>query len=117
VLEHKFARIRCDAGAHEYLLAFACTCRDCCPSCLAAASRSGRGGWTPRASRPCRTGGWCTPSANRLRASCLSRRRLLGEIARGAARTVTAAVRTRTGTPELVVRSVASLQARGSRTN
>ena len=32
VLEHGFARIRCDACTHEYLLAFSCTCRYFCPS-------------------------------------------------------------------------------------
>ncbi len=39
----------------------------------------------------------------RLRAYCLYRRRLLGEIARVAARTVTAAIRTLTGERELTV--------------
>jgi len=34
-LEHGFARIRCDACAHEYLLAFSCKCRYFCPSCHA----------------------------------------------------------------------------------
>ncbi len=35
VLDHGFARIRCDACTHEYLLAFSCTCRSFCPSCHA----------------------------------------------------------------------------------
>jgi len=35
VLEHGFARIRCDACTHEYLLAFSCKCRCFCPSCPA----------------------------------------------------------------------------------
>lgn len=35
VLEHGFARICCDACAHEYLLAFSCKCRYFCPSCHA----------------------------------------------------------------------------------
>ena len=35
ILEHGFARIRCDACAHEYLLAFSCKCRYFCPSCHA----------------------------------------------------------------------------------
>jgi hypothetical protein len=35
VLDHGFARIRCDDCAHEYLLAFSCTCRYFCPSCHA----------------------------------------------------------------------------------
>jgi Transposase zinc-binding domain len=35
LLEHGFARIRCDACAHEYLLAFSCKCGHFCPSCHA----------------------------------------------------------------------------------
>ena len=35
ILEHGFARIRCDACAHEYLLAFSCKGRYFCPSCHA----------------------------------------------------------------------------------
>ena len=35
ILEHGFARIRCDACAHEYLLAFSCKGRYVCPSCHA----------------------------------------------------------------------------------
>jgi hypothetical protein len=53
----------------------------------------------------------------RLRAYCLSRRRLLGEIARVAARTVTAAIRTLTGERDLAVGIVACLQTHGSRAN
>ena len=53
----------------------------------------------------------------RLRAYCLYRRRLLDEIARVAARTVTAAIRTLTGERELTVGIVACLQTHGSRAN
>ena len=53
----------------------------------------------------------------RLRACCLYRRRLLGEIARVAARTVTAAIRTLTGDRDLAVGIVACLQTHGSRAN
>jgi len=53
----------------------------------------------------------------RLRAWCLYRRRLLGEIARVAARTVTAAIRTLPGERELAVGIVACLQTHGSRAN
>jgi len=53
----------------------------------------------------------------RLRAYCLYRRRLLGEITRVAARTVTAAIRTLTGERELAVGIVACLQTHGSRAN
>ncbi len=35
VLEHGFARIRCDDGTHEYLLAVSCKWRYFCPSCHA----------------------------------------------------------------------------------
>jgi hypothetical protein len=35
VPDHGFARIRCDDCAHEYVLAFSCTCRYVCPSCHA----------------------------------------------------------------------------------
>ena len=53
----------------------------------------------------------------RLRAYCLYRRRLLGEIARVAARTVTAAIRTLTGERDLAVGIVACRQTHGSRAN
>ncbi len=53
----------------------------------------------------------------RLRAYGLYRRRLLGEIARVAARTVTAAIRTLTGERDLAVGLVACLQTQGSRAN
>ena len=55
--------------------------------------------------------------AKRLRAYCLYRRRLLGEIARVAARTVTAAICTLTGERERAVGIVACLQTHGSRAN
>ena len=53
----------------------------------------------------------------RLRGYCLCRRRLLGEIARVEARTVTAAIRTLTGERDLSVGIVACLQTHGSRAN
>jgi len=53
----------------------------------------------------------------RGRAYCLYRRRLLGEIARVAARTVTAAIRALTGERDLAVGIVACLQTHGLRTN
>ena len=51
----------------------------------------------------------------RLRACCLCRRRLLGEIARVAAPTVTAAICTLTGERDLAVGIIASLQTYRSR--
>lgn len=53
----------------------------------------------------------------RLRAYCRYRRRLPGEIARVAARTVTAAIRAFTGERDLTVGIVACLQTPGSRAN
>ena len=35
VYDDRFARIRCDDCAHEYLLAFSCKCRYFCPNCHA----------------------------------------------------------------------------------
>lgn len=53
----------------------------------------------------------------RLRAYRLFRRRLLGEIARAAARTVTAAIRTLAGERALAVGIVACLKTHGSHAN
>ena len=117
VLEHGFARIRCGACAHEYLLAFSCKCRYFCPSCHAKRLAI----WaqwldaTLLAPVPHRQVVLTIPK--RLRAYCLYRRRLLGEIARVAARTVTAAIRTLTGERDLDVGIVACLQTHGSRAN
>jgi len=59
--------------------------------------RSGRSGWTPHGSRRCRTDQVVRTIPKRLRAYCLYRHRLRGEIACVAARTVTAAIRRLTG--------------------
>lgn len=83
VLEHGFTRIRCDACTHEYLLVFSCKCRDFCPSCHAKRLAI----WTQwldttlLAPVPCRSVVLTIPK--RLRASCLYRRRLLGDLAVG----------------------------------
>jgi hypothetical protein len=117
VLEHGFARIRCDACAHAYLLGFSCKGRYFCPSChakrLAIWTR-----WldtTLLAPVPHRQVVLTIPK--RLRAYCLYRRRLLGEIARVAARIVTAAIRTLTGERDLAVGIVTCLQTHGARAN
>jgi len=97
VLEHGFVRIRCDGCAQEYLLAFSCTCRYFFSSYHAKRLAI----WTQwldttlLAPVPHRQVVLTMPK--RLRAYCLYRRRLLGEIARVAARTVTAAMRTLIG--------------------
>ena len=117
VLEHGFARIRCNACAHECLLAFSCQCRYFCPSCHAKRLTI----WSPwldttlLAPVPHRQVVLTIPK--QLRAYYLCRHRLLGEIARVAARTITAAVRTLTGERERAVGIVACLQTHRSRAN
>ena len=117
LLEHGFARIRCDACAHEYLLAFSCKSRYFCPSCHA--KRLARWSlWldeTLLAAVPHRQVVLTLPK--RLRAYCLYRRSLLGDLARVAARTVTAAVRATTGEADLRVGIIACLQTHGSLAN
>jgi hypothetical protein len=116
VLDHGFACIRCDDCAHEYLLAFSGKCRYFCPSCHAKRLAI----WTQwldttlLAPVPHRQVVLTIPK--RLRAYYLYRR-LLGEIARVAARSVTAAIRTLTGERDLAVGIVACLQTHGSRAN
>ncbi len=113
VLDHGFARIRCDACTHESLLAFSCKCRYFCPSCHAKRLAI----WTQwldstlLASVPHRQVVLTIPK--RLRAFGLYRRRLLGETARP----VTAAICTLTGERDLAVGTVACLETHGSRAN
>ncbi len=117
VLEHGFARVRCDACAHEYLLAFSCKARYFCPSCHAKRLAL----WTLwleetlLAPVPHRQVVLTIPK--RLHTWCLYRRALLGDLARVAARTVTAAVRTLTREPNLAVGVVACIQTHGSLAN
>jgi len=114
VLEHGFARVRCDACAYEYLLALSCKARYFCPSCHAKRLAL----WTLwleetlLAPVPHRQVVLTIPK--RLRTWCLYRRALLGDLARVAARTVTAAVRTLTREPDLAVGVVACIQTHGS---
>ena len=97
VLEHGFARIRCDACAHEYLLAFSCKCRYFCPSCHAKRLAIWTQWLDTTLLAPVLHRQVVLTIPKRLRAYCLYRRRLLGEIARVAARTVTAAIRSDRG--------------------
>ena len=63
VLEHGFARMRCNACAR--VSAGVLVQVSLLPSCPAQApghlNAIGRSGRTPRSSRPCRTGTWCSP--------------------------------------------------------
>jgi hypothetical protein len=120
ILAHGFARVRCEAAGcgHEYLVAFSCKARYFCPSCHAKRLAQ----WTLWLEEtllvravPHRQVVLTIPK--RLRAWCLYRRRLLGDLARVAAQTVTAAVRTMTREPELAVGIVACVQTHGSRAN
>ncbi len=117
ILEHGFARVRCDACAHEYLLAFSCKARYFCPSCHAKRLAL----WTLWLEEtlltpvPHRQVVLTIPK--RLRPWCLYRRTLLGDLARAAAKTVTTAVRTLTREPDLAVGVVACIQTHGSLAN
>jgi hypothetical protein len=117
MLDHGFARVRCDECAHEYLLAFSCKCRYFCPSCHAKRLAL----WTLWLEEtlfpavPQRQVVLTIPK--RLRAWCLHRRKLLGDIARVAAKTVTAAARTLTRKHDLSVGIVACIQTHGSLAN
>lgn len=118
VLEHGFARVRCAACTHEYLLAFSCKARYFCPSCHAKRLAL----WTLWLEESLLVPGVphrqvVLPIPKRLRAWCLYRRTLLGDLARVAARTVTAAVRTLTGEPTLSVGIVGCIQTHGSLAN
>jgi len=117
ILEHGFARVRCGGCRHEYLLAFSCKCRYFCPSChakrLAVWSL-----WleeTLLAPVPHRQVVLTVPK--RLRPYFLYRRALLGDLARVAARTLTAFIRATTGERALSVGIVASIQTHGSLAN
>ena len=117
MLEHGFARIRCDACAHEYLLAFSCKCRYFCPSCHAKRLALWAQWFDTTLLAPVPHRQVVLTIPKRLRAYCLYRRRLLGEIARVAACTVTAVIRTLTGERDLAIGIVACLQTHGSRAN
>ena len=108
-------RVRCDACAHEYLLAFSCKARSFCPSGhakrLALLTL-----WveeTLLAAVPHRQVLLTIP--RRLRTWCLYRRALLGDLARVAARTVTAAIRSLTREPDLAVGVIACRRTAHSR--
>jgi hypothetical protein len=117
ILTHGFARVRCGACKHEFLLAFSCKCRYFCPSCHA--KRLALWGlWlegTLLADVPHRQVVLTVPK--RLRPYFLYDRTLLGELARVAARTVTAFWRATIGEQDLSVGIVASIQTHGSLAN
>jgi hypothetical protein len=115
LLEHGFARIRCDGCAHEYLLAFSCKCRYLCPSCHAKRLALWMQWLDTSLLAPVPHRQVVLTLPKWLRAYCLYRRRLLGDIARVSAGTVTAAIRTLTGERDLSVGIVACLQTPGSR--
>ena len=118
VLAHGFARVRCGACTHEYLLAFSCKARYFCPSCHAKRLAL----WTLWLEESLLVPGVphrqvVLTIPKRLRAWCLYRRSLLGDLARVAARTVTATVRALTGEPTLAVGIVGCIQTHGSLAN
>ncbi len=110
ILEHGFARVRCVACKHEYLLAFSCKCRYFCPSCHA--KRLALWGlWleeTLLADVPHRQVVLAVPK--RLRPYLLYNRALLGDVSRVAARTVISFIRVTVCERALSVGIVASIQ-------
>jgi hypothetical protein len=120
ILKHGFARVRCGSCKHEFLLAFSCKCRYFwyfCPSCHA--KRLALWGiWleeTLLTDVPHRQVVLTVPK--RLRPYFLYDRKLLGELSRVAARTVTAFIRTTVGEKDLSVGIVSSIQTHGSLAN
>ena len=117
ILKHGFARVRCGSCKHEFLLAFSCKCRYFCPSCHA--KRLALWGiWleeTLLADVPHRQVVLAVPK--RLRPFFLYDRKLLGELSRVAARTVTAFIRATVGEKDLSVGIVSSIQTHGSLAN
>jgi hypothetical protein len=117
ILTHGFARVRCGACRHEFLLAFSCKCRYFCPSCHAKRLAL----WslwleeTLLADVPHRQVVLTVPK--RLRPYFLYDRTLLGDLSRVAARTVTAFIRATLGEHDLSVGIVASIQTHGSLAN
>lgn len=90
LLQHGFARIRCAACAHEYLLAFSCKSRYFCPSCHAKRLARWTLGLDEALLAPVPHRQVVLTIPKRLRPYCLYRRALLGDLARLAARIVTA---------------------------
>jgi hypothetical protein len=117
ILKHGFARVRCGGCKHEFLLAFSCKCRYFCPSCHA--KRIALWGiWleeTLLADVPHRQVVLSVPK--RLRPYFLYDRKLLGELSRVAARTVTSFIRATVGEKDLSVGIVSSIQTHGSLAN
>ena len=117
ILKHGFARVRCGSCKHEFLLAFSCKCRYFCPSCHA--KRLALWGmWleeTLLADVPHRQVVLTVPK--RLRPYFLYDRKLLGELSRVAARTVTSFIRATVGEKDLSVGIVSSIQTHGSLAN
>ena len=117
ILKHGFARVRCGACRHEFLLAFSCKCRYFCPSCHAKRLAL----WslwleeTLLADVPHRQVVLTVPK--RLRPYFLYDRTLLGDLSRVAARTVTAFIRATVGEQHLSVGIVSSIQTHGSLAN
>ena len=117
VYDERFARIRCDACTHEYRLAFSCKGRYFCQSCHAKRLAIWAQWLDATLLAPVSHRQVVLTIPKRLRAYCLYRRRLLGEIARVAARTLPAAIHTLAGKRDPAVGIVDCLQTHGSRAN
>jgi hypothetical protein len=117
VLEAGFARVRCDACNAEYLSAFSCKTRYFCPSGHAKRLTEGTLWLGDELLAPVPHRQMVFSLPKRLRPYFMWRRKLLGDLARVAARTATAFVRATLDEPELSVGIVLSIQTHGSLLN
>ncbi|MDH7502783.1 MAG: transposase zinc-binding domain-containing protein, partial [Verrucomicrobiota bacterium] len=112
-LKHGFARVRCPKCGEEFFVPFSCRGRCFCPSCHEKRALE-KAGWVAEhvcAEVPHRQFVFTIPK--RLRIYFRFERRLLGELCRAAARTVTTVYRAASGRPDAVPGMVGAIQTFG----
>jgi len=112
-LKHVFARVRCPRCREELFVPFSCRVRCFCPSCHEKRALE-KAGWVAEhvcAEVPHRQFVFTIPK--RLRIYFRFERRLLGELCRAAARTVTTVYRAASGRPDGVPGIVGAIQTFG----
>jgi len=112
-LKHGFARVRCPRGREEFFVAYSCRVCSFCPSCHEKRALE-KAGWVAEqvcAEVPHRQFVFTIPK--RLRIYFRFERRLLGELCRAAARTVTTVYRAASGRPDAVPGMIGAIQTFG----
>ena len=112
-LKHGFARVRCPKCREEFLVAYSCRVRCFCPSCHEKRALE-KASWVAEhvcAEVPHRQFVFTIPK--RLRIYFRFDRRLLGELCRAAARTVTTVYRAVSGRPDALPGVVGAIQTFG----